>query len=129
MMFFGTKVPMERTANGFRTLEDDALFENVIQFFMKIHSNPAGTGGEVEWDHRMGTPWELARHKNIRAGMIERYVAITLERFKAYAGEFFRFTSVQRIPSFGPASRLLWEWRNVLTGKTPEEATDVQFAE
>lgn len=130
MSVSGTKVPMERTANGWRVLEDDSLLENVIQFFMLIRSNENGTTGEVPWDRKMGTPWELARHRNVKAGMVERYVSTTIARFKAYAGEHLRFTAVER---FAPAASntvwLRWWWRNVQTGKVTEEATSVEFAE
>jgi len=126
----GTKVPMERTANGWRTLVGDTFLENVIQFFMLVKSNENGTGGECPWDHKYGTPWDLMRHRNVKAGMVERYVATTIARFKTYAGQHLRFTAVER---YAPAATntvwLRWWWRNVQTGKVTEEATSVEFAE
>lgn len=129
MNWEGTKVPMERTATGFRRLSGDGFLENVLQFTIGTYASDTGQRGECPWDHSFGTPWEMMRHRNARAGMVERYVAITSARVKTYAKAFIRLTAVERHIEGGTTARLRWYWRNVQTGQVSEEPTDVEFAE
>jgi hypothetical protein len=120
---------MERTATGFRTLEDDTLLENVLQFMLGTFSSDTGQRGECPWDHKFGTPWEMLRHRNVRSGTVERYVAITNARVRKYMGTVLRLTAVERFTQADTAVRMRWYWRNVITGRAPEEPTDVEFSE
>ncbi len=119
---------MQRTSNGFVQLEGDDLLENALAFFMGTKSSPVGDAGECPWDHSFGTPWDLMRHRNVRQGTVERYVAITNARFKKHAATHMRLTGMERFSETGTALRTRWYWRNAKTGKAPQEGTDVSFA-
>lgn len=128
MSFFGTKVPMERTGVGFVLLVGDDLLQNVVEFFFSTYSNDVGDRGEVLWDHRFGVPFEMMRHRNIKAGMIERFVAISNTRFKKYAAEYIVLTAFERFDDLRNTMWQRWSWRNAKTRQAPEDPTDVELS-
>jgi hypothetical protein len=122
----GLKGPLQRGANDFIVLKGKNYFNNRIEVFFGIYSNPFDGTGELEWDQEAGVLTELLRHRNVTKGRLEIATLYLVEQLRKWEPDLV-FTKVAYTQKPGSeVTNLAVSWAHKRLGISGTAETEIE---